>query len=125
VKAIVESIAWWTLIMGMSVGPLIGLFVVVQTAWKEGRSWHVWPAFAGSLCLLAAYLAAWTCYFYQQKYGFDFNDPTIRMRFVRPMSLLSAAALVLALFNKGKQRSALLIGAVLVQMYCIFQIDEI
>lgn len=79
----------------------------------------------GLVCVLIAYAIAWASVVYQSRYGFDFNDPTIRMEFVRPISMIACTALLLALFAKGSQRTAILIGSLLVQMYCIFQIDAI
>lgn len=124
-KDLVETIGWYVLSAGMSIGTLAALLIGTRGIWKEGGSWRTWPAVVGLVCVTVAYLIAWASLFYQWTYGFDFNDPTIRMKFVRPTSELATVALVVALFAKGSRRAAILIGSALIQMYCIFQIDAI
>ena len=124
-KALVEMVAWYVLQAGMSIGTLAAVVVGIRGIWREGGGWRTWAAAAGLLCVLVAYVVAWASFIYQWRYGFDFNDATIRMRFVRPISEFATAAFVLALFAKGSRRTAILVGSVLVQMYCVFQVDAI
>jgi hypothetical protein len=125
VKAVVQTVAWYVINAGMSIGTLAAVLIGARSIWQERGTWRTWPAAIGLLCAAIAYLVAWTSLFYQWTYGFDFNDSTVRMKFVRPTSILATMALVSALFAKRRGRTAILISSVLVQMYCVFQIDEI
>ncbi|HKW16213.1 MAG TPA: hypothetical protein VJO35_01770 [Terriglobales bacterium] len=124
-KAIIQSLAGVTLYAGMSVGTLAVLLIGARDTWKERGGWRTWPAVVGLICVLAAYAIAWASSIYQWRYGFDFNDPTVRVQFVKLISMIAAVALVIGLFAKGSQRTAILVGSLLVQMYCIFQIDAV
>ena len=124
-KAIVQTVAWYVLNAGMSIGTLAAILIGARSVWRGRGTWRTWPAVIGLLCAVIAYLVAWASFFYQWKYGFDFNDPTIRMKFVHPTSILATIALVSGLFARTGERTAILISSVLVQMYCVFQIDAI
>jgi hypothetical protein len=125
VKAVVQTVAWYVLSAGMSIGTLFAVLFGARSIWQERGTWRTWPAAIGLLCAVIAYLVAWASFFYQWKYGFDFNDPTIRMKFVGAISTLATIASASALFARTSGRTAVLICSVLVQMYCVFQIDAI
>lgn len=124
-KAIVATVAWYVLNGGMSIGTLAAVLIGARSIWQERGTWRTWPAAIGLFCAVIAYLVAWASLFYEWTYGFDFNDPTIRMKFVNPISTLATIALVCAMFARTRGRTAILISSVLVQMYCVFQIDAI
>ena len=124
-KAIVGTVGWYILSAGMSIGTLTEVLIGARSIWQERGTWRTWPAALGLLCVVIAYLVAWASLFYQWTYGFDFNDPTMRMKFVRPISTLATIGLVSALFARTRGRTAILISSVLVQMYCVVQMDAI
>jgi hypothetical protein len=127
VKALTQEVVWYVLLAGMFVGPVICLAVAVYLAWQrryEGGA-GIWIILASVLCASAAYAALLAGFFYQRKYGFEFNDPTIRLKFVHWGSSLATFGTLIALLNKKGLRTVLLIGCLLIQMYWFFQVQAI
>jgi hypothetical protein len=127
VKALTELVAWYVLLAGMFFGPPLCLALSARLVRRRGYEGKTKSFIFGAsaLCAAAGYAVLLAGFLYQRKYGFDFNDASIRLRFVHWGSSLSTLGSLIALFNKGSVRTTLLVSCLMLQMYWYFQVQAI
>jgi hypothetical protein len=128
VKPLTQQIAWYILEAGMFVGSPACFAVAGYLLWKQvraGRNWWLLLVAVGLACGWIGYGVLWSAFLHERRYGFDFNDATIRMKFVHWGSAWADCGMLGALFGRGRLRSLLLVGCLLAQMYWFFQVQAI
>jgi hypothetical protein len=128
VKPLTQQIASIIMAVGMFGGSIACLIVATYLVVKRARAprdwWLLLPA-VSTVCGWVGYAVLWAAFLYQRNYGFEFNDATIRLKFVHWGSAWANCGMLGALFGRGRLRSLLLIGCLLLQMYWIFQAQAI
>ena len=89
------------------------------------RNYRSIAAIAGVIFAAAGIIVMWAAFRHQWLYGFEFNDPSVRVAFMRAGSRLSTIAIVLAFAASKQIRGSLLIASLLPQLYWMEQGMEI
>lgn len=127
-KPLLQSVVFYALQAGIFIGSFACLAVGSYLLWKKKHKdakWRLAIAAFGAVCGWACYASLCAASLYERRYGFNFNDPTIRMEFVRWGSSLATFGILGALFTKGSARTALLFGCLLINMYWFLIVEAI
>jgi hypothetical protein len=118
VKRLTAELLGYVMWYGVLIGPGACLLASGFFLWRQRPLFSNWRNLAGIvslICSAAGVVTLWMAFFYQRKYGFEFNDPTVRLEF----------GMLIGLMGKKRARSFGVVACVLLQLYWLVLVEQI
>jgi hypothetical protein len=128
VKRLTAELLGYVMWYGVLIGPGACLLASGFFLWRQRPLFSNWRNLAGIvslICSAAGVVTLWMAFFYQRKYGFEFNDPTVRLEFVHRGSLFASCGMLIGLMGKKRARSFGVVACVLLQLYWLVLVEQI